>query len=172
VEEEPTVVVGVITRAHGLHGEVSVQSRSDNPDRWVPGAVVFRANRSLTVEAVRPRRTGRGELLVRFEGITDRNSAEALRGEVHVPRSWLPQLPEGEWWPYQIEGCRVMSESGRELGRVTEIVPTPANDLWVAVDEQGNETLIPASRELLIEVAVDARRIVVRDIEGLTAPEP
>lgn len=170
--DEPTVVVGLITKAHGLQGEVTVQSRSDNPDRWVPGAVVYRSERSLTVDAIRPRTTGGGELLVRFVGVSDRSSAEALRGEVHVPRSWLPELAEGEWWPHQIEGCLVVTESGRQLGRVAEVVPNPANDLWVAVDDEGTETLIPALRDLLIDVAVDARRIVVRDVEGLTSPEP
>lgn len=170
--EEPTVVVGLITKAHGLRGEVSVQNRSDNPERWVPGAVVYRGDRRLTVDVVRTRGGDPGRLLVRFAGVTDRSSAEALCGEVHVPRSWLPELPEGEWWPHQIEGCLVVTETGRELGRVAEVVPNPANDLWVAVDDQGNETLVPALRDLLIEVDVESGSIVVREVPGLTSPEP
>jgi len=164
----PTIVVGLITRAHGLRGEVVVQNRSDNPDRWVPGAVVFLSGRPLTVEAARER--GGGRLLVRFEGIADRTSADALRGEVHVPESWLPELAEGEWWPHQIHGCLVVTESGRELGHVTDVIPNPANDLWVAVDEEGNETLVPVLRDLVIEVDPVAKRIRVGDVPGLTAP--
>lgn len=168
---EPTVVVGLITKAHGLRGEVNVQNRSDNPGRWVPGAVVYRGDRPLTVETVRPR-TGDGErLLVRFAGITDPQAADQLRGEVHVPRSWLPELAADEWWPHEIEGCRVITETGRDLGRVSEVVPNPANDLWVAMDDEGNETLLPALLELLVEVDVGSKRIVVRDVPGLTVPD-
>jgi 16S rRNA processing protein RimM len=61
--------------------------------------------------------------------------------------------------------------SGRLLGIVKEDIPNPANDLWVAVDEDGNETLVPALADILIEVDVDGRTIVVRDVPGLTAPD-
>jgi 16S rRNA processing protein RimM len=167
--DEPTIVVGLITKPHGLTGEVAVQSRSDNPDRWVAGAVVYVAGRPLTVSSVRPR--GGGRLLVRFEGIGERSAADALRGDAVIPESWLPPLPEGEWWPHQIEGCVVVTESGRELGRISEVIANPANDLWVAVDDTGNETLVPALRDLLIHVDVEAKRIEVGDVPGLTAPE-
>ena len=167
--EEPTVVVGLITKPHGLRGEVAVQSRSDNPDRWVPGAVVHLAGRPLTVETIRGRSGGR--LLVKFVEIADRASAQKIRGEVVIPQSWLPELADGDWWPHQIEGCRVVTESGRELGLVSEVIPNPANDLWVAVDDDGNETLVPALRDLLIDVDIDAKLIRVQDVPGLTAPE-
>ncbi|MGE5227946.1 MAG: ribosome maturation factor RimM [Planctomycetaceae bacterium] len=168
--DEPTVVVGVVTRAHGVRGEVAVENRSDNPDRWTVGAVLTTPEgRVLTVEAVRPH--GR-RLLVTFTGVADRTAAEALRGvELSVPRSALPPLAEGEWWPHQIEGCRVTTETGRDLGVVTEVVFNPANDLWVAVDEAGRETLVPALKDLLVGVDVGAKQIVVRDVPGLTAPE-
>lgn len=166
--EEPTIVVGLITKAHGVQGEVAVQPRSDNPERWVPGAVVYLAGRPLVVESLRDR--GRGRLIVRFAGIADKTAADALRGEVLVPESWLPELPEGEWWPHQVEGCLIVTESSRELGRVSQVILNPANDLWVAVDDDGTETLVPALRHLLVDVDVGAKRIVVRDVPGLTVP--
>jgi 16S rRNA processing protein RimM len=168
--DEPTVVVGVVTGIHGLRGEVSVQNRSDNPDRWTPGGTVFREDGApLTISA--SRRQGR-RLLVSFGGVSDRSSAEALRGTVLVvPESWLPDLPEGEWWAHQLEGCVVRTVSGRILGVVREVIPNPANDLWVAVDDDGRETLVPALADLLIDVDVAARTILVDDVPGLTAPE-
>jgi 16S rRNA processing protein RimM len=168
--DEPTVVVGVVTGIHGLRGEVSVQNRSDNPDRWAPGGTVFREDGApLTISA--SRRQGR-RLLVSFGGISDRSSAEALRGTVLVvPESWLPDLSEGEWWAHQLEGCVVRTVSGRILGVVREVIPNPANDLWVAVDDDGRETLVPALADLLIDVDVGARTILVDDVPGLTAPE-
>ena len=168
--DEPTVVVGIVTGVHGLRGEVSVQNRSDNPERWTPGGTVFREDgAALTISA--SRHHGR-RLLVSFGGVSDRNSAEALRGTVLVvPESWLPDLPEGEWWAHQLEGCEVRTVSGRILGVVREVIPNPANDLWVAVDDAGRETLVPALANLLIEVDVVARTILVDDVPGLTAPE-
>jgi 16S rRNA processing protein RimM len=168
--DEPTVVVGVVTGVHGLRGEVSVQNRSDNPDRWTPGGTVLREDgAALTISA--SRRHGR-RLLVTFGGVSDRSSAEALRGTVLVvPESWLPDLAEGEWWAHQLEGCEVRTVSGRILGVLREVIPNPANDLWVAVDDEGRETLVPALADLLIDVDVAARTIVVDDVPGLTAPE-
>jgi 16S rRNA processing protein RimM len=167
----PTVVVGVVTKPHGIRGEVVVRNHSDNAERWRLDAVVFdREGIAYRVRDVRAH--GAGRLLVRFQGVDDRSSAEAIRGrELVVPESWLPKLPEGEWWPHQIEGCHVVTEGGRDLGVITEVVANPANDLWVAVDASGTETLIPALADLLRGVDVDAKRILVRDVPGITAPE-
>jgi 16S rRNA processing protein RimM len=168
--DEPTVVVGIATKAHGIRGEVAIQPRSDNPERWTAGAVVRGDDGTdFTIEAVRG---GGGRLIVRFAGVDDRNTAEALRGRTFVvPVSWLPALPDGEYWPHQLEGAAVVTESGRELGRVADVVANPANDLWVTVDDEGNETLVPAIRDVVVDVDVDRRRIVVRDVPGLTGPD-
>jgi 16S rRNA processing protein RimM len=168
--EEPTVVVGRITKAHGLRGEVAVQVFSDNPDRFAEGAQVFLEDgRALTVDGARW--TG-ARLLVAFEGVSDRTGAEALRGRsLVVPRSMLPDLDEGEYWPHQLIGCEVVTEAGRSLGRVSDVIEHPANDLWAATDEAGVETLIPAIREVVVAVEPVAGRIVVRDLPGLTTPE-
>ena len=167
---EATVVVGKITKAHGVKGEVAVEIRSDNPDRFTDGAVVFTPDgRELTIERVHAhgQRT-----LVRFVGIDDRTAAERIAGTIlEIPESWLPELGEGEYWPFELEGCAIVTDAGRELGIVSEVIPNPANDLWVALDDAGAETLVPALRDVIVEVDVAAKRILVRDIPGLTAPE-
>lgn len=168
--EEPAVTVGRITKAHGVHGEVAIENRSDNPDRWVPGAVVFdEGGREFTVRSVRPHGS---RLLVTFEGIDDRNDAERLAGvTLQVPESWLPALPEGSWWSYEATGCAVRTESGRTLGTVEEVLAYPAQDLWRVVDAEGVETLIPAVDAFIVSVDLAGRSAVVRDVPGLTAPE-
>ena len=166
---EPTVVVGKVTRAHGLKGEVLVLVISDNPDRFAPDASVFLEDgRELRIRASR---ANGGRLLVLFEGVADRNAADLLRGStLVVPQSLLPDLPEGEYWPHQLIGLEVVTESGRSLGAIADVIGSPANDLWAAVDGDGEETLIPAIREVVISVDVALRRIEVREIPGLTAP--
>ena len=167
---EPTIAVGHVTRAHGIKGEVAVEVRSDEPGRFAEGATVFtESGRSLEIERSQPH--GR-RMLVKFAGVEDRTGAEALRGTVLVvPESWLPELPDGEYWPFQLEGCDVLTESGRSLGTVSEVIPNPANDLWVAVDGEGVETLVPAIRDVIVEVDIAAKRVLVRDVPGLTAPD-
>ncbi len=168
--DEPTVVVGVVTKAHGLRGEVAVEIRSDNPERFRPGARVHTAEgRELTVATshVHGART-----LIRFEEVPDRDAADALRGTtLVVPASWLPELSDDEYWPSQLEGCEVITEAGRDLGTIRDVIANPANDLWVAVAPDGTETLIPAVKEVVVGVDIAAARILVRDVPGLTAPE-
>ena len=167
--EEPTVVVGRIVKPHGIRGELVVENRSDNPSRWDVGSVLFLGDgRTVTVAAARPHS---GRLLVSFAEVIDHAAAEDYRGQLlMVPESWLPALGPGEWWPSQLVGCRVVTNGGSELGRITDIIPNPANDLWVAVDDEGAETLIPALRDLLVDVDVGGKRIVVREVPGLTTP--
>jgi 16S rRNA processing protein RimM len=167
---EPTVVVGRVTKVHGLRGEVAIQVFSDNPDRFAPGSRVFLEDgRALTIAAAREHG---GRLLVTFAEVQDRSVAESLRGRsLVVPESMLPPLPAGEYWPHQLVGCEVVTESGRHLGTVAEVVPNPANDLWVAVDAEGTETLVPALKDVIVSVDVAAHEILVRDVPGLTAPD-
>jgi len=82
-----------------------------------------------------------------------------------------PSLPDGSWWDHQIEGCEVVTEDDRSLGTVREVIHTAANDVWAAVDREDRETLVPVLVDLLVSVDVAAKRIVVREIEGLTAPD-
>jgi len=167
---EPTVAVGRITRSHGVTGEVSVFVLSEVEGRFADGAVVWLEDgRALTVEASRPHKD---RLLVRFREVPDRSAADALHGAVlYVPESMSPPLPEGSWWDHQLIGCSVSTDGGRDLGALTDVIHTAANDVWVAVDAGGAETLVPVLKDVLVSVDVAARRIVVREIPGLTAPD-
>ena len=165
---EPTAAVGKITKAHGLRGEVVVLVYPDNPERFAPGSSVFLEDgQELTIRAVH---ANGGRLLISFDGIGERTAAERVRGAtLFVPISMLPALPDGEYWPHQLIGCEVVTESGQRLGAISDVIANPANDLWAAVDAQGVETLIPAIREFVVEVDLEHRRVLVRDIPGLTA---
>jgi 16S rRNA processing protein RimM len=168
---EPTVVVGRVTRPHGVQGEVAVLVLSEVPGRFADGAAVWlEGGRVLTVRSSRPHK---GRLLVRFEEVPDRAAADELRGALLVvPVSMSPPLPEGSWWDHELIGCAVGTDAGRALGEITEVIHTPANDVWVTVDAAGAETLVPVLRDVLVSVDVQGRTIVVRDVPGLTVPEP
>lgn len=169
-EPPERLAVGRVTRAHGVHGEVAVLPLSEVEGRFSPDATVWvgeRGDRSLVVRAVRPHR---GRLLVTFERVLDRDAAEALAGEyLFVPATAAPELAEGSYWPHELIGCAVVTDDGRELGAVREIVHTPANDVWIAAGDAG-ETLVPALRDVVHSVDVEGRRIVVATVPGLTVP--
>jgi len=167
---EPTVAVGRVGKAHGVGGELSVVVLSEVASRFDPGAVVWLEDgRSLTVASSRPYRD---RLLVTFREVRDRNQAESLQTALLlVPESSSPLLPQGSWWDHQIQGCSVFTDTGRELGTVGEVIHTAANDVWSAVDDAGVETLIPVLKDVVVSVDVEARRIIVREVPGLTVPE-
>ena len=164
------VAVGRITRTHGVKGEVAVLPLTEVRSRFDPGSRLFleeREDRPLTVTASRPHQQ---RLLVAFRGIEDRTSAETLRGQyLFVPTSSAPPLPAGEYWSHDLVGCEVFAPEGRAIGRLREILHTRANDVW-RVDGADGEVLIPALKEVIQEVDVAGRRIVVRQVPGLTAP--
>jgi 16S rRNA processing protein RimM len=167
--DEPTVVVGRITRSHGVRGEVAVMVLTEVGERFEPGATVYLEDgRRLTVAESRRHR---GRMLVTFAGVRDRDAAEKLvQRDLVVPESESPPLPEGSYWDHQLIGCEVVTESGRSLGEVRDVIHTPANDVWSSIDGEGVETLVPAIGDVVASVDVGGGRIVVREVPGLTAP--
>ena len=164
------VVIGEITKPHGLRGEVRVSPLTDHPERFdrLAECVLWEASRDEreTRRIASARRHG-AAVVVRFEGCDTPDAAAALAGRfVALPRSAAAAPPEGRFYPWQLEGCRVMTEEGRDVGRVTGIEHGPAQDLWVVVDN-GVERLIPAVAEIVRDVDLAARRVVIRPPEGL-----
>jgi 16S rRNA processing protein RimM len=101
-------------------------------------------------------------------GVADRESAERLRGKlVVVEASQLEALPEGEYYSYQLVGCRVEGADGQSIGTVREVWPTGAVDVLVVEGKTGVRQLIPAAEDQLRAVDIEARRIVIEILPGL-----
>ena len=122
--------LGSIGRPHGVHGEVTVTLRTDRPERTEPGAVLYAGDRKLVVVSARPHQ---GRWLVRFDGVTDRDAAEELRGAALVGEP-LDDPGEGRVWVHELVGAEARDVHGNVLGRVTAVEVNPAHDLLV-VDE-------------------------------------
>jgi 16S rRNA processing protein RimM len=156
----PPVVVGAVRRPVGLRGEVAVEPTGDDPGRFAPGSWLMlegdREERRLRIRASRPMRGG---LALQFEGIEDRDQAEALRGKLlFVPAEQLPPLPEGVYYRYQLEGLEVEDSEGTVLGRIESILETGSNDVY-CVRSAESEILIPAIRAFVESVDLKARRM-------------
>lgn len=164
------MVIGEILRPHGLRGEVRVAPLTDRPERfaalkqcilWDPAGDVREPRRVSGA-----RRQGQAVVLA-LEGCRSAEEAAALAGRlVAVPAAEALPPDPGRFYPWQLEGARVTTEDGREVGRFVRIEPTPAQDLWV-VAADGREHLVPAVPEIVVDVDVRARRVVIRPPEGL-----
>ncbi len=170
IERPRFVAVGRITRAHGVKGEVAVLPLSQVAARFAPGSRVLAGEAQDRVLVVAEARPHRSRLLVTFEGVSDRDQAEALQGTyLFTPASDAPPLPPGEYWTHELVGCEVVMQEGRTLGTLGEVIHTPANDVWVVQGPEG-ETLVPALRDVVADVDLDVRRITIRQVPGLIEP--
>jgi 16S rRNA processing protein RimM len=141
-ESPQFLLVGTVGRAVGLRGEVDVQIVSDDPKRFVPGAVVLTSetHRELTIRCVR--RQGARNIAA-FEEVVDRNQAEALRGiELVVRLEDARPLEADEYWDHDLIGCAVVTTDGAEIGMVTDVLHQPANEV-IVVSARGREVLVP-----------------------------
>lgn len=107
-------------------------------------------------------RVERGEALVRVEGCDTPGDVAALRGQpVKIAREDAKQLPEGEYYHYQLLGLDVVDVNGVELGRLAEVHETGANDVYI-VRATGRELLLPNISSVVLAVDLDAGRMTVR----------
>jgi 16S rRNA processing protein RimM len=173
-ERKSYLAVGQIVGPHGIRGEVKVQPMTDFPERFKAGTTVFLGEGAGEVDA-RPieivsSRPNLDQVLVLFAGIKDRTAAEALRWQyVLIPEDEAMPLGEHENYLHDLIGLSVVTTDGQALGKLTEVVLTPANDVYVVRGEQG-EVLVPATREVVAKVDLAARTMTVALPEGLLAP--
>ncbi|UYM04407.1 ribosome maturation factor RimM [Solicola gregarius] len=167
------VVIGRIGRAHGVRGEVSVDVRTDEPERrFVVGASLTAepSDRTLVVRTVR---SHQGRLLVCFDGVGDRTAAEALRGamlSVEVDPADVPDDPE-EFYDHQLVGLAVRTVGGSDVGAVAQVVHLPAQDALEIRTTDGREVLVPFVEALVPTVDVTDGIVVVDDVRGLLDPD-
>ncbi|GLF98997.1 ribosome maturation factor RimM [Streptomyces yaizuensis] len=164
------LVVGRIGRAHGVKGEVSVEVRTDEPERRLgPGAVLHTdpaARGPLTIE------TGRvhsGRLLLRFVGVRDRNGAEALRETLLIADVDPEELPGGadEYYDHQLMDLDVVTVDGTEVGRIIEISHLASQDLFIVERPDGTEVMIPFVEAIVTSIDLTEQRAVIDPPPGL-----
>ncbi|CUU55680.1 16S rRNA processing protein RimM [Parafrankia irregularis] len=207
------VIVGRVGRPHGVRGDVTIDVRTDLPERrFAPGSVLGRqvAGDSVTAAGV-PAATGdsgtgngstgtgatsplgatatstqpmlrvvtsrwhSGRLLVRFDGVGDRNAAEALRGTlltIDSDESGSPAEPDDDddgdlWWDRDLVGLRAQTPAGEPLGDVIDVIHSPAGEMLAISRAGGGEHLIPFVREIVPTVDLEAGHIVVDPPPGL-----
>ena len=157
------VTIGKIFGAHGLKGTLKVVPWVESLDLFEPRAEVkIKRKKDVTQDFVISGVQRRGRVvLVSLEGVEDRDHAEQLVGAtLEMDQSRLPTLEEDTYYWSELIGLEVMTTSGDHLGRLSAIVPTGSNDVYVVRGQAGEEVLIPALASVV--VAVDLARSLMR----------
>lgn len=167
------LVIGRVAKSHGITGELVVDVRTDDPDeRFAPGNRLRlkpsrgSGGRDVTIESVRPHG---GRLLVRLDGVSDRNAADALRGHLFVVDSGdLPEIEDpDEFYDHQLEGLAVRTVDGRELGSVKEVLHTAGGELLAVRGADGAEVLVPFVSAIVTSVSLADGIVEIDPPDGL-----
>ncbi|MFF7737658.1 ribosome maturation factor RimM [Streptomyces sp. NPDC007984] len=164
------LVVARIGRAHGIKGEVTVEVRTDEPElRLGPGAVLTTDPASAGPLTIETGRVHSGRLLLRFEGVSDRTGAEALRNTLLIAEIDPEERPEDEdeYYDHQLMDLDVVTADGTEVGRITEISHLPSQDLFIVERPDGSEVMIPFVEEIVTEIDLEEQKAVIDPPPGL-----
>ena len=175
-------IVGLIRKAQGIRGEVVIEPLTDKPDViFASGSRVFAGTRdgnlavirdvkggeeipSLTISGSKPFKKG---LIVQFEELRDRNSAELWRGRYLLARfSELPPLEEDQVYLHDLIGMKAVSTDGRDLGTVTTFYELPQG-IMLDLDTPRGSVLVPYRPEVVVQTDIGARKLLINDTLGV-----
>ncbi len=161
------LTVGSLRRPHGVHGEMLMQVLTDFPERFKAKMKVFvgASRQPLTLQGIRIHQQG---LLVKFEGIDTPEDAGHFRNQdVYVTAADRPGLPKGQYYHHELLGFDVVTEDGASIGRLTEILQTGANDVYVVTRPGSRDVLLPNIPTVILGLDAPRRILRVRLLSGL-----
>jgi 16S rRNA processing protein RimM len=164
--EPNCLAIGRVVRPFGLRGELRVQLMTEYPEQLGRLRTVYLGPEAQPwqVEAVRLHQEA---ALFKLVGCDDRTSAEMLRGVlVQIALKDAVPLEDDEYYEHQIIGLQVVEEDGTRLGKLTEIITTGANDVFVIIGP-GGELLLPAIESVILDIDLDNGQMVVHVLDGL-----
>ena len=167
------IVIARISSPFGLRGAVKADIRTDFPERFDELEEVFLSkpgsDERTLYSLLSARLQNEKQVVLRFKGLTRIEQAEDLRGmDVTVPVSEVVPLPEGEYYIFQIIGLEVYSTKDEYVGRIVNVENLPANDIYVVRGPLSKkEVLIPAIKDVVKEVDLEAGRMTIELLDGL-----
>lgn len=166
---EEKLRVGVISSTHGVRGEVKVFPTTDNPNRFKKMKQVIlntgKEELELEIEGVK---FFKQFAILKFKGIDNINDIEKYKGkELYVTRANAQRLGRNEYFIADLLGVTVIEDTGRILGTLKDVIETGANDVYVVEMEDKKELLIPAIKQCILKVDVEAGQMEVHLLEGL-----
>jgi 16S rRNA processing protein RimM len=166
------VLLGHISHAHGIRGEVVLKSYTADPEAIAGYGPLEDDTGGRVFKILSIRESGKG-LIARIEGVADRNQAEALRGtDLYIDRAKLPAPDEGEFYYADLIGLSVVDASGKIVGRVVAVQDFGAGDLLeVRLAGQQRTEFVPFNDACVPEVDFEKGRVVISPLSGLSNSE-
>jgi len=164
--------VGTIANTHGLKGELKIVSQTDFPEqRFSPGSRLTMMDPELKKQIeveVATSRNMKNTYIVKFKAWSNINEVEKFKGWLlKVDKDQRIELSEHEFYYNEIVGCTVVSDEGKELGVIQEILSPGANDVWVVQPATGKAVYIPYIEDVVKQVDIQNKRVIVHIMEGL-----
>lgn len=161
--------VGVITSTHGIKGEVKVYPTTDDSMRFKKcKELILDYNKEHCILKVESVKFFKNKVILKFEGIDNINDVEKYKGsELFVTRENAIKLSKDEYFIADLIGLKVVEEDGEELGILTDVMETGANDVYVVRMKEDKELLLPAIKDCILEVNTEEGFIRVHVMEGL-----
>jgi 16S rRNA processing protein RimM len=158
-------MVARVLRAWGIRGDLKVQPFTDRPEDFERFTHVYLGTppRRYQVKSFRPYQ---GNWLLHLTGVDTRTAAEALHDLPVLIERERRQLEAGEYFSDQIIGLQVKTVKGEDLGEITEIIATGANDVYVVSGSRG-EILLPARAEVIQSIDLEQGVMIVELLPGL-----
>ena len=161
--------IGQIVNTFGIKGFVKVKPFVDDISRFYDLEKVYvKINKELKEMEVEEAKEHKNMVLIKFKGIDKVEDAELLRNSyLEVSRENAIELEEGEYFIADLLGCNVITDENEELGKLEDIFNTGSNDIYVVKSEDGKQILLPAISEVIKEIELEKRQIIVHLLEGL-----
>lgn len=166
---EDLLRVGVITSTHGIKGEVKVFPTTDDINRFktLKEVIINKENKRDTLKITGVKFFKKMAIL-KFEGYDTINEIEVFKGtDIFVTRDNAVELEEGEFFIADLIGLSVITTDGLEIGILSDVLQTGANDVYVIEGTDKKEILIPAIKECIININLKEKLMTVKLLEGL-----
>ena len=166
---EQLLRVGVISSTHGVRGEVKVYPTTDDVNRFKKlKKVVLDTGREYIDLEISGVKFFKNLVILKFKGIDNINDIEKYKGkDLLVHREDAVALEEHENYVADLIDLKVLTDAGKVLGYLTEVMETGANDVYVVETEDGQELLLPAIRDCILDVDLDEEVMTVHILPGL-----
>lgn len=161
--------VGVIASTHGIKGEVKVFPTTDNPERFkkIKQIILHTGKEELELE-IEGVKFFKQFAILKFKGIDNINDIEKYKGkELYVTRENAQRLGRNEYFVADLLGVTVTEDTGKTLGTLKDVIETGANDVYVVEMEDKKELLIPAIKQCILNVDIEAGEMQVHLLDGL-----
>lgn len=161
--------VGVISNTHGIRGEVKVFPTTDDVKRFEDlKEVMIDTKKDYVTLKIQQVKYFKQFVILKFKDIDNINDIEKYKGmDLLVTRENAIPLEENEYFIYDLIGCTVYTDDNKELGELTEVLQTGANDVYVVKTSAGKEILLPAIDECILDINIEEKKITAHLMNGL-----